>query len=167
MKLKYWFFNRLNGNWNNLYLYKARAPAPLKPDGYAKSANERSNSKVKEAWLYRLSLLGNLMPISARFVFLYLGKFYSTCFNHNCFRRHQIQSRVLIHPPQQHHWADVTLRLKFTSCVHLCQFLLRAGVSIISKNWVFYKCWYDRLEFSIRRWSEVFYKRGVVFCKKG
>ena len=142
MKLKYWFFNRLNGNWNNLYLYKARAPAPLKPDGYAKSANERSNSKVKEAWLYRLSLLGNLMPISARFVFLYLGKFYSTCFNQNCFRRHQIQSTALIHPPQQQHWADVTLRLKFTSCLHFCQVLLWVNnffLAALSTNQTWFK----------------------------
>ena len=41
------------------------------------------------------------------------------------------------------------------------------GVSIISPNWVVYKCWYERLEFSIRRWSEVFCKRGVVIYKMG
>ena len=31
------------------------------------------------------------------------------------------------------------------------------GVSIISKNWVFYKGWYERLEFSLGRWSVVFF----------
>ena len=114
------------------FFFKAQAADQLKSTASVKSANKRSSSKVKEAWLYRLSLLGNLMPISARFVFLYLGKFYSTCFNQNCFRRHQIQSTSLIHLPQRHHWADITLRLKFTSCLHLCQFLLR--VSIVHKS---------------------------------
>ena len=37
-----------------------------------------------------------------------------------------------------------------------------SGVSIIFKNWVFFKGWYERLEFFIRRWSVVFYKRGVL-----
>ena len=40
------------------------------------------------------------------------------------------------------------------------------GVSIISKSWVFYKGWYLRLEFFIRRVNLVFYKKGVVFYKK-
>ena len=40
-------------------------------------------------------------------------------------------------------------------------------VSITSKNLVFYKGWYERLEFSLGRWSVVFYKRGAVFYKKG
>ena len=43
---------------------------------------------------------------------------------------------------------------------------LGAGVSIISKNWVFDKGWYLRLEFFIRRVNLVFYKKGVVFYKK-
>ena len=45
--------------------------------------------------------------------------------------------------------------------------LVDSGVSIISKNWVFYKGGYESLKFSIRRWSVVFYKRGIVFYKKG
>ena len=44
--------------------------------------------------------------------------------------------------------------------------LLRAGVSIISKNWVFYKGWYLRLEFFISRVNLVFYKKEVVFYKR-
>ena len=50
---------------------------------------------------------------------------------------------------------------------HFWRYFPFPGVSIISQNWVFYKCWYERFEFSIRRWSKVFYERGVVFYKKG
>ena len=72
------------------------------------------------------------MSIHTRFVFSYLCRFYSSCFSQNCFRRHQIPSTVLIHPPQQHHWADVTLRLKFTSCLHFCQFLLWVSIFFLT-----------------------------------
>ena len=34
------------------------------------------------------------------------------------------------------------------------------GVSIFPKNWVFYKVWYERLEFFLKRPSVVFIKGG-------
>ena len=67
-------------------------------------------------------------------------------------------------------------RFMFKLCVIISQHLLPnrthngqnppPGVSIISKSWVFYKGWYLRLKFFIRRVNLVFYKKGVVFYKK-
>ena len=61
-----------------------------------------------------------------------------------------LQSRTPTTGPKKKFWVS-----QFT--------YLLAGVSIISKNLVFYKGWYERFEFFLGRPSVVFYKRGVVF----
>ena len=49
------------------FFFKAQAADQLKSTASAKSVNKRSSSKVKEAWLYRLSLHENIMPSYAKF----------------------------------------------------------------------------------------------------
>ena len=67
----------------------------------------------------------------------------------------KVLTSLLSHSDVRSWWPKTSSSLK-EPCWHTGNC---SGVSIISKNWVFYKAWYERLEFSLR---EAFKKMGKV-----